>query len=200
MSVDLKNEIKGKTIAWNLNGTANIVAESDNEVHIIELVSSIYPKHYINPYLLSLAYIAENDDSKDVFLDIIPLKMNSKPIQIDLSELEIEEKADSTHKAKVILNKIYRKAFVENYHKVLPIDLFKESSLNYYSYLGKFSGEHNNLWQYFNNAKMFDIKEVSGFKDEKDFMEKWEKEKEEQLKLFPKALVDIFVERKGEED
>ncbi len=97
LSVDLKNEIKGKTIAWNLNGTANIVAESDSEVHIIELVNSIYSKQYIGPYILSLAYIAENGESKkEVFLDIIPLNLNSNPIQIDLSELEIEEEEEES--------------------------------------------------------------------------------------------------------
>ncbi len=81
----------------------------------------------------------------------------------------------------------------------MPIDLFKDSSLNYYSYLGKFNGEHNNPWQYFNNAKMFDVKEVSDFSDA-NFTEEWGNEKEKQLKLFPKALVDIFLGRKGEED
>ena len=172
------DSLDNKKFIWNLSGTANIIAEKDNEVHVIDLVkSNIKPYSYLNSYILALLYLANSNNSNIVFVDLFNEGLHDSVI------INIEpERACS------ILNDIYKKIFVDNYHKALPISLFNVEELDYKAYVGKFDDDYG-PWSYFSARKLFDIRdeEISGF-TEVNFDNEWKTEKEEQLDLFPGEL------------
>ncbi|MBR4330582.1 MAG: hypothetical protein IKP71_12115, partial [Candidatus Riflebacteria bacterium] len=199
LSVDLENIIKGIKFIWNLSGTANIAAENEKELHIIDLVTSkdIYPKNYLNAYILSLIYITiTNKEKKEVYIDLfktksyIPQKGKNKGKELGFVSVKIDCCSEYATK---ILNDIYLKTFVNNYHKVLPIDLFKEENLDYHKYIEIFDDEYG-PWGYFSVGKLFDIRDerISGFTED-NFKNEWGDEKDNQLELFPKELRQIFL-------
>ena len=182
------NTNSNKTIIWNLSGRAVIVAENTNDIHIIDLVSNIKSKHYMNVYILALSYIASNANNKKVYIDLFQNILGKN----DTVEIKIKD-----DKAREILNNIYKKMFIDNYHKVLPIDFFKKE-INFYSdFIEIFEDEHESPWGYFSAKKLFDVKEVSGF-CENSFYEDWEKEKEKQLLLFPNELKEKLLPEEEE--
>ena len=177
-----------KKLIWNLGGTASIVAEKNDEVHIIDLVNSgIYPYSYMNSYILALLYLANSNNSNIVFIDLFNEDVLHDSIPINFE----------SEKAYSIINDIYKKIFIENYHKVLPISLFNVEELDYQTYVGKFDEDYG-PWSYFSARKLFDIKdeEISDFTEE-NFYDEWNAEKRNQLDLFPNELkVKIVGEKK----
>ena len=174
-----------KSRAWTLSGTANIIANNNDEVHIIDLVTSndIKPKNYLNAYILSLLYITIYNKNR-VCIDLFA-KSHFDSININLD----------SKKAIEYLNNIFKKVFIDNYHKVLPINLFKpekkDEELDYQTYLNKFEGEYENPWAFFSAEKLFDVKEVCGFSED-FFHSEWEDEMNKQLDLFPEELKVII--------
>ena len=188
-SEDLSHEfellLENQNFLWTLSGNAKIIAKKDDEIHIIDLASSkIKSYSYMNSYILALLYKVNCSDSYRVFIDLIG-EEDYKSIIINLS----------CEQAYIILNNIYKKIFVENYHKVLPIELFKEE-LDYQSYISKFEDEYGNPWAFFSAKNLFDIKEISGFTKDR-FEDKWEEEKNKQLELFPEELKKELLPNKG---
>ena len=172
---------------WILSGNAKILAKKDDEIHIIDLAGSkIKSYSYMNSYILALLYKVNCSTKNKVFIDLIG-EEDYKSIIINFS----------CEQAYITINNIYKKIFVENYHKVLPIELFKEE-LDYQSYISKFEDEYRNPWAFFSAKNLFDIKEisVSGFSED-HFEDKWKEEKNKQLELFPEELKKELLPSKG---
>ena len=177
-------KLDNQNFYWNLSGDAKIIAKKDDEVHIIDLVNSgIYSNSYMNSYILALLYIVNSESSNRVYIDLFNPKDVAECVSIDCN----------CDEASSYLNKIYKKMFVDKYCKVLPIELFKETKLDYQTYLNRFEGKYGNPWHFFSAKNMFDVKEFCGFSEDY-FQGEWEEDKKEQLKLFPKGLSEKILE------
>jgi hypothetical protein len=137
--------------------------------------------------LLALTYIGLYNNEKDVYIDIFDLGGDHKSVIIDYKQNEAIE----------ILKKIYNKAFISKYKKVLPIDLFPEKFESYMDYLKKFEPgnyNYNDPWKYFSARKLFEISKVSGF-EENSFVDDWNNEKEKQLEFFIPELIKLICKK-----
>lgn len=176
-------------ILWNIIGTVNIMSENENTVHFIDMVfgKTIKPHYYLQSYLLALTYIGLYNNEKDVYIDIFDLGGEHKSVIIDYKQNEAID----------ILKKIYNKAFISKYKKVLPIDLFPEKFESYMDYLKKFEPgnyNYNDPWKYFSARKLFEISKVSGF-EENLFIDEWNNEKEKQLEFFIPELIKLICKK-----
>ena len=83
------------------------------------------------------------------------------------------------------MQKIFEKAFVEEYKKILPFSLFNENIESFEGLKEKLSGNHG-PWSYFSGKTFFDITDenISGFSDDDNvFKESWNREIQEQREL-----------------
>lgn len=127
----------------------------------------------LEPYIYALALLASNEVEK---IDICLINQN-EPIRCSISQ--------DSNLARNILQKIFEKAFVEEYKKILPFSLFNENIESFEGLKEKLSGNHG-PWSYFSGKTFFDITDenISGFSDDDNvFKESWNREIQEQREL-----------------
>ena len=176
-------------MSWKLIGEFLIVAENDSEIHFINIFKSHInkKKNYLSGYVAALALLCSDIEiDKNIFIDAFWLEENKKNKTIKIANGTVDITTDATQ-AENLLNAIYKKAYYQQYKKVVPVDLFNSKDLNYSTYIDKFEpGPYNysNPWNYFPAAKVFDVIDVCGFEENK-FNEEWEKEVQYQKDLMP---------------
>lgn len=164
---------------WTLTGKVSIYEAREKSYKFFELVTgnSIHEYHYLNPYLSSLAMIADSSVAKD----------EDDEFSVELyavSQNGIESKEFTVTKAKTIelLNKIYEAAFDENEKnpKFMPID--DVVSGNVRKSLNDIADDRG-PWEYFQKAKLFDFDTDLGYSDD-DFENQYKAKMKEMRKFF----------------
>lgn len=127
----------------------------------------------LDAYIYALALLASREVEK---IDICLINQN-EPIRCPITQ--------DSNSARNILQKIFEKAFVEEYKKILPFSLFNENIESFEGLKEKLSGNHG-PWSYFSGQTFFDItdEKISGFSDNDNlFKESWNREIQEQKEL-----------------
>jgi hypothetical protein len=86
--------------------------------------------------------------------------------------------------AKKVLCDIYKKAFVDLDHKILPISLLSSDIKNHEELKAELEDSRNSPWAYFAGKDLFinELEKYSGFPKD-NFAEKWDKACEKQKEL-----------------
>ena len=177
----------GKQVKFILQGNIPLVFTSDEKcvvVGISRTSESPATYKYLTPYISALALIASGK-AKNVDLFIAIGSDDDKNYETNGCHINV-----TTGKAKKILCNIYKRAFIDNDKKILPIDLVCTKLCNLEKLKEKLDGKHGS-WGYFDGKEVFleDLKKHSGYSHD-NFEQEWKDACTAQQELLCDALLN----------
>lgn len=159
--INLQVENPSLNFCWSLTGTAAMHIGDEKSLLCFELVTGkdIKAHHFLNPYVSSLAIVAASPDDFEPDANI-----NVCLMVISKSEIKKGNFSISKNGALELLNKIYEAAFIENEKNPKFIsfaDVFNENVRKDLD--GIVDGFGDNVWGYFQKAKLFDFEKDLGY-------------------------------------
>lgn len=157
------------------NTTENFIVLCKKNKNLGNMKTSIEKaqQSMLDSYIYALALLASEKVKK---IDIY-LILQNESFRCSISQ--------NSNSARTILQKIFEKAFVEEYKKILPYSLFNEKIDSFDDLKDNLYKEHG-TWAYFSGKTFFDITDenISGFSnDDNVFKKSWDREIKEQKKL-----------------
>lgn len=157
------------------NTTENFIVLCKKNKNLGNMKTSIEKaqQSMLDSYIYALALLASEKVKK---IDIY-LILQNESFRCSISQ--------NSNSARTILQKIFEKAFVEEYKKILPYSLFNEKIDSFDDLKDNLYKEHG-TWAYFSGKTFFDITDenISGFSDDDNvFKKSWNREIQEQREL-----------------
>ena len=192
-TIELNERISDeKQVEFILQGNIPLVFKSTDKLVVVEISRNDKKptaSKFLTSYIGALALIASGQANKvDLFVTTGKCKgaddYDAYACHIDISKDD----------AKEVLCKIYKKAFVANEKKVLPIDLVCSDLGDLEALKQKLDGDYGS-WKYFEGKEVFleDLKKHSGYSDK--FKQEWKDACEDQQRLLGKSLVEKIKSR-----
>lgn len=181
-TIELNECIAGSDgLEFILQGNIPLVFSSKGKYVIVDVSNSdglgIYK--YLNPYIGALGLIAARKTAKvDLFIATGDIQDES---EYEAVACHIDMLSDD---AKKVLCNIYKKAFVDLDHKILPISLLTSEIKNHEELKAELEDSSNSPWVYFAGKDLFinELEKYSGYPKD-NFAEKWDKACEKQKEL-----------------
>lgn len=153
----------------------------ETECVIVELGNSVSIGKYLKPYIAALGLLASGKMKKVSLFVAAGNEMDEEDFESKLVQMKLDANA-----AIELLDEIYRKAFVECWKKVLPIELIskKFESLADLKFALDDGNDHGS-WCNFAGKDLFidDLEKCSGYLPGDDFAAEWSKACDLQKKL-----------------